>query len=383
MRLKAFAVRQWGGGRAFTIYVTALPAALLVERCRIDRWTPENPEGYQRPPDERRLGWRRGSALRYLLRELGCFPTSILLNIRGELHFEEEWIEEPLIFGELHIEDDEPLWVIDGQHRVEALRRAIERNPIYGDYPLIVSIMRLPDRFDELLLFYIVNRRQRSVPTDLAYRHLQSMLLKRGVEWLYDLEGGRGVRLALAAEVVDHLNSSELSPWRGRIRRIGEERREEHIIHDRPLIRSIAPILKKRIFEGLSIGELAELLIDYWRALNRLYPEAFIQPQRYTLLGTPGIFALHMLFPSIYVRCARRGVVDEEEMLKVLSALLEETPEHPQPEFREPLTMDFWSKEHGPVIALSTSLKTIRALYHGLLKKIQLVEGETNSLDNL
>ncbi|RJS86931.1 DGQHR domain-containing protein, partial [Candidatus Bathyarchaeota archaeon] len=280
MRLKAFAVRQWGGGRAFTIYVTALPAALLVERCRIDRWTPENPEGYQRPPDERRLGWRRGSALRYLLRELGCFPTSILLNVRGELHFEEEWIEEPLIFGELHIDDDEPLWVIDGQHRVEALRRAIERNPSYGDYPLIVSIMRLPDRFDELLLFYIVNRRQRSVPTDLAYRHLQSMLLKRGVEWLYDLEGGRGVRLALAAEVVDHLNSSERSPWRGRIRRIGEERREEHIIHDRPLIRSIAPILKKRIFEGFSIGELAELLIDYWRALNRLYPEAFIQPQR-------------------------------------------------------------------------------------------------------
>lgn len=374
MRLKAFAVKQWGGERSFTIYVTALPAGLLVERCSIDRWTPQNPGGYQRPPDERRLGWRRGSALRYLLRELGCFPTSILLNIRGELIFREEWSSGILTLGELHIDDGEPLWVIDGQHRVEALRRAVERNPEYENYPLIVSIMRLPDRFDELLLFYIVNRRQRSVPTDLAYRHLQRMLLKRGVDWLYELEGGRGVRLALAAEVVDQLNSSERSPWRGRIRRIGEDRREEHIIHDRPLIRSIAPILRERVFEGLSIREIADLLIEYWRALRRLYAEAFERPERYTLLGTPGIFSLHMLFPSIYARCARRGIIDEEEMLRTLSHLLEETPEHPQPEFRGPITLDFWSKEHGPAIALSTSLKTIRSLYLGLSKKIQLVE---------
>ena len=380
MRLKAFAIRQWGGGRGFHIYLTAIPAGLLVERCSIDRWTPQNPEGYQRPPDERRLGWRRGSALRYLMRELGCFPTSILLNVRGELIFREEWSSGPLALEELHI-DDEPLWLIDGQHRVEALRREIERNADYEEYPLIVSIMRLPDRFDELMLFYIVNRRQRSVPTDLAYRHLQRMLLERGVDWLYELEGGRGVRLALAAEVVDHLNASERSPWRGRIRRIGEERRGEHIIHDRPLIRSIAPILRERVFEGLSLRELAELLVDYWRALHRLYGDAFQQPERYTLLGTPGIFSLHMLFPSVYARCARQGIIDEGGMLRVLSALLEETPGHPQPEFRGELTLDFWSKEHGPAIALSTSLKTIRSLYLGLSRKLQLAEalGVTSS----
>ena len=74
MRLKAFAVKQWGGERSFTIYVTALPAGLLVERCSIDRWTSQNPGGYQRPPDERRLGWRRGVSSQISIERAWMFP---------------------------------------------------------------------------------------------------------------------------------------------------------------------------------------------------------------------------------------------------------------------------------------------------------------------
>ena len=233
MRLKAFAIRQRGGRTQFEIYVSALPAYQLIERCAIDRWTPENTEGYQRLPDERRLSGGRGSAVRYLMKELGCFPTSVLLSVRGALSFESEYDLGWCDLGELTIGDDEKLWLIDGQHRVEALKRAVERNADFEEYPIIVSLLQLPKRFDELMLFYIVNRRQRGVPTDLAYRHLQRMLWERGAEWLYELEGRRGVRLGLATELVDYLNEDPRSPWRGRVRRVGEDRREEHIIHDK------------------------------------------------------------------------------------------------------------------------------------------------------
>ena len=74
----------------------------------------------------------------------------------------------------------------------------MESNADFEQYAVVVSILRLPQRFDELMLFYIVNRRQRSVPTDLAYRHLQRMLWVKGTEWLYELEGRRGVQLGLA-----------------------------------------------------------------------------------------------------------------------------------------------------------------------------------------
>jgi len=374
VRLKAFSIRQHGGRSQFDIYVSTMPASQLIERSAIDRWTPENPEGYQRLPSERRLSWGRGSAVRYLVREFGCFPTSVLLNIRGELSFEEEIDLGWCILGELTIDDDAKLWLIDGQHRVEALKRAVERNADFEEYPVIVSLLRLPKRFDELMLFYIVNRRQRSVPTDLAYRHLQRMLWEKGAEWLYELEGRRGVHLGLATEVVDYLIEDPKSPWCGRVRRVGEDKLEEHIIHDKPLIRSVVEVLKERVFEGMPIRELADLLIDYWNAVANVYPQAFEKAHTYTLLATPGIFSLHMLFPSVYARCAKSGVINEERMNQILVGLLEESPGHPHPDFRRPLTLDFWSKEHGPAIAISTSLQTIKRLYLNLSQKIQHAE---------
>lgn len=383
MRLKAFAIRQWGGrGNTTDLYVTTMRVGDLIARCSIDRWTPENRRGYQRMPDERRLTGRRGSPVRYIMRELGCFPTSILVNVRGELRFEAEtdmgWCQQ----GDLTISDRETLWLIDGQHRVEALKRAISRNEEFEDYPLIVSILRLQNVFDEMVHFYIVNRRQRSVPTDLAYRHMQRMLWERGIEWLYELEGVKGVRLALATEVVDYLNEMENSPWQGRVRRVGDPAREEHILRDGPLIRSIGEILKEKTFEGLPLEELADLLIIYWKAIRKLYPEAFEKPQEYSLLGTPGIFSLHRLFPSIYARCIRSGVVDEERMMGFLSLLMEETPNHPKVEFRAPITGGFWSKRHGPAVAISTSLQIIKELYLNLAMKIKLAESTRTSTPN-
>jgi DGQHR domain-containing protein len=109
------------------------------------------------------------------MREMGCFPTSILVNIRGEAKFREEASLGWRSIGRLDV-GEERFWLIDGQHRIEALKRAIERNSDFERYPVILSILRQPARFDELMLFYIVNRRQKSVPTDLAYRHLQRML---------------------------------------------------------------------------------------------------------------------------------------------------------------------------------------------------------------
>lgn len=373
MKLKAFSINQEGGMEGIKIYVSTMAALDLIERCAIDRWTIENTKGYQRIPEEGRFSEGRGSIVRYLMKEIGCFPTSVLLNVRGELAFQEDDDLGWCALGELDI-GEERLWLIDGQHRVEALKRAIERNADFEGYPVVVSILRLPKRFDELMLFYIVNRRQRSVPTDLAYRHLQRMLWEKGTEWLYELEGRRGVRLGLATEVVDYLCEDQRSPWHRRIRRVSEPRREEHIIQDKAIIRSVAEVLKEKVFEGMRVSELADLLIDYWNAVARVYPASFEEPQSHTLLGTPGIFALHKLFPSIYARCAKSGVITEEGMLEILGLLLRETPGHSEPDFRGPIGLEFWSKEHGPLIAISTNMTIINDLYRHLQTKITLAE---------
>jgi DGQHR domain-containing protein len=364
-------MKQRGAQEDVRIYVSSLPAIEIVERHALDRWTPESTTGYQRLPAESRFGKKRGSIDRYLLRELGCFPTSIVLNVRGEMSFEETSDLGWCSLGDLEFGDEERLWLIDGQHRVEALRRAMESNAEFERYPVIVSILQLPRRFDELIYFYLVNRRQRGVPTDLVYRHLQRMLNEKGAEWLYEFEGRGGLHMGLAAEIVDRLNYDQRSPWRGRIRRVTEERREEHIIRDQTIIRSVADILRKKVFSGMPLADLADLLVDFWNSVSDIYPGAFEDPRPYTLLGTPGISGLHMLFPFVYGRCAESGVITEERMTSVLKSLLTETPDHPDPEFRGPVDLMFWSKEHGPDEALASNKQSITELYENLRKKIE------------
>lgn len=55
------------------------------------------------------------------------------------------------------------------------MKRAVMKDECFRSYPLIVSIMAPKSVFEEMLYFYVVNKRQRSVPTDLAYRHLQNI----------------------------------------------------------------------------------------------------------------------------------------------------------------------------------------------------------------
>jgi DGQHR domain-containing protein len=374
MRVKAFRINQRGGKEGVRIFISSLTALDLIDRYAIDRWTTENPGGYQRVPEERRFSERRGSIVRYLLKEMGCFPTSILINVRGELSFEEDEDFGWCSLGELDI-GEERLWLIDGQHRVEGLKRAIERNADFEQYPVVVSILQLPERFDELMLFYIVNRRQRGVPTELAYRHLQRMLWERGTDWLYDLEGKIGVQRGLAAEVVDYLCEEPASPWHGRIQRVAEPRHEEHILRDKTMIRSVVEILKEKVFEGMKVKELADLLIDYWNAVSHIYPEAFVEPHRYTVLETPGLFSLNRLFPNVYGLCTRKGLVTMDAMERHLNLLKAETPDHPEPDFRGSIDLVFWTKEHGPLIALSTNMKIIADLHRHLLNKIKLAQG--------
>lgn len=343
MDVEAFRITQRGGAEGFEIYVSTLRARDLIDRCAFDRWGPENRLGYQRLPSANRLGDKRGGALRYLIREIGCFPTSILLNVRGEIGFNPEGEDGVSTRGRLDL-GEEKLWVIDGQHRVEALRLAIERNADFEDYPVIVSIMRKPERFDELLLFYIVNRRQRGISTDLANRHLQRMLWERGSGWLYDFEGPRAVRVGLGSEVVDELYSNPESPWRGRIRRVGEPSEPGQITTDRVLAVAVAEALKEKTFVGVPVRDFASGLALYWSELFKIYPEAFSEPTGYVVVSPLGIRAFTLLFAHVYALSKERGPVTGETMAAILSGLTKETPAHNTRLFRQPMAIGVWVK---------------------------------------
>jgi DGQHR domain-containing protein len=344
MELDAFKITQRGGTGHFDIYVSTMKAIDIVTRSALDRWEPRNPLGYQRMLNEKRISDKRGGVLGYLLREIGCFPTSILLNVRGEAHFTPDGEERWSTRGRLDI-GEETLWVIDGQHRVEALRRAIARNADFEDYPVIVSVMHESAKFDELTLFYIVNRRQRGISTDLAYRHLQRMLWEKGSSWLYDFEGPRAVRVGLASEVVDDFNSNPDSPLRGRIRRVGEVAIPEQVTTDRVLASAIAEVLREKAFVGVPVRDFAAGYASYWGELSRMYPEAFEEPEKYLLLSPLGIKAFTLLFAGVYKLALEEGPVTSESLVEVLGGLKVRTPGHKDSLFKQ--SIDIGTLERG------------------------------------
>ena len=232
MELTAFHLKQSATFKTTDFYVVSIPSIELIERCAIDRWTPENTQGYQRLPQKNRSKTKPGTIVRYLTKDLGCFPTSILINVRGNLTYHVEQDLSWSSIGQLEIEDNEKLWLLDGQHRVEALRLAKEGNIEFENYSFVVSILQLSNRFDELMHFYLVNRRQRRVPIDLVNMHLQQMLRERGEAWLQEFEGKAGLYRGKAAEIVDMLNKDPRSTWKGRIRQVTEIRRDGHLVRD-------------------------------------------------------------------------------------------------------------------------------------------------------
>lgn len=381
MRFPCIRIRQWGYGKgagATDIYVASMTVRDL-EKATLDRWTRENRSGYQRAPSEARFGTGRGSIVRYLLNELGAFPTSILINIRGELEFESKTkISDHVELGEVIVPDKERPIIIDGQHRWEALKRASLRKPELANYPLPVSIMNMKGKFDEMVHFYIVNSRQKKIPTDLVYRQLQIFSEKAvlgGKDWLKDvILGPREQRAALASFIVDYLDENPNSPFYGFIQYTGEEREPHHLLKDFTLSRFISKILIEKALSGLSPEKFAELLADYWSAIKELNPDSFAKPREYRLLKSTGIACYTYLFPTIFAYCAAEGNITKSRFHNYLSMLKEEVDaEELDMDFRSAIDDTWWSMAHGPAIASATSEKMFDVIVRNMTKKIEIL----------
>jgi len=385
VEIPAFRIRQWGYGKGAgerNLYLLSLPLKVLANKATIDRWTRTNREGYQRPPLESRLkGKGRASILKYLLEEAGIFPTSVLLNVRCKLDFKEEInLTEKISFGKLIIPDDEKLWIIDGQHRLEALKRIISIRPELDNYPVPITLMDLEDKFLEMLMFYIVNTRQKKIPTDIAYKHMQKMVEKVKIEekfeWVKNvLLGPEEERKGIAALIVELIASDENSPFYNRITFAGEDKEPEHLIDDLVLETYTAKILKEKTFEIMDPERVASLLIDYWSAIKDLYPSCFKEGEskQYTLLKHTGVASFMYLFPTLYGYCVSEGEVSKEKMKELLGYLKEEVDEINNPDFRRAIDEEWWSSAHGPSIAKMTGEKVFREISKYFAEKISIV----------
>lgn len=346
-----------------TMYLGRMTARDLVDISKVDYWVPGVPDdrqGYQREAREARLR-RIGRFLVGKLYPTRLMPGAILLNAREQLAFEDDGDG----IGRLTLRSGQPLWIVDGQHRVGGLRYAIEKlgSADVRDQQLPVVITENLDRFAEMMQFFVINQEQKKIRTDLANRLLQQQardtegftrLLEQGLEWK--------VR---ATALSDRLNADRDSVWLGRVQMPNQKKNPDHIIKEISFTTSLRPVVAgTSILSRLHVDQLSEVLGRYWKALAELMPEPFESPEKHVIQKTPGVFSLHAIFPLVFELARQEG----------RHATVEAFRDVLRPGIDAEGGAEFWEKENDDGASQFGSMKGFRILANRLESNLPRVE---------
>ena len=279
--------------------VGVMPAETLVRHHYVPHRNVVKDEGYQRNPTTSRIT----ELARELKSQSVDLPTSVLLNIRN---IEEDDLLTPTGGDNyrLNLDPDKAtgehrLYVVDGQHRIYALKKAIE------EYEVDIHNIKIPfvcmlgaDEFHEMEQFHVVNSNAKSVRTDLALNLLKSRA-QIDREFAESIEKkGQGWQVE-AQILTEHLATSS-SVWKGKIR-LPNEPLNKTTIPSASFVRSLKPLLgQPTLFKSIKPVERQAQVIDaYWKAIRRVLPEAFEEPASYNIQKGVGVEVLHAIFPVV------------------------------------------------------------------------------------
>lgn len=347
------------------LFVTALAGKQLIDSTCIDYYDSNVPpgddrQGYQRPPERSRIT-RIGS---YLIKGLGegLYPNAILLASRGPLRYDpvSKRLELPL---------NQSLRVVDGQHRREGLRYAIEekQEETLAFLPIPVVIVEVRDRIEEMDQFRIINGTAKSVRTDLVNAILTAMAAEQGEDVIPE----KDLWKVVVTKVVDALDRRDDSPWKALLLmpdEIGMRTAPGKITRATSAITSIRPIYdwlgqfgflaSKTPTESAEL--IADIIVAFWRAVRDVVPDAFSEPSDYVIQKTPGLFALHYLLKDRLLPDTFRGRREWDE--STFEEFIADSPEITDP--------DFWHKDSNRAAAYG-SMKGFRDLADLLIESIE------------
>lgn len=302
MKLRAIPFEQHGK----RMYLVSMKASELYKglrsgRIKVDVWTPDNPNGYQRAHSK-----TRSRAFGRFISAVGNIsPTAYLLSIRGSsdrLQYSD---------GYLTIPDDITIWLTDGQHRAKGIEYVIsEMNVNMENFELPVVILPTKDAYEEAKQFVIINKTQKGVRTDLAERHLQQAISKEGYAKLrMDLAEGRLPRAIFkdiewrprAVDIADELNKNSLL-WKGRIRAPNVSQ-PTATVSQKSFTDSLEPFLTHPEFRDLTKDVQVKILENYWMAIRDTMQDAFVSPEDYVVQKTTGVFVFNGILPTIAKYC--------------------------------------------------------------------------------
>jgi DGQHR domain-containing protein len=271
-------------------------------------------EGYQREVSTARVN----RLVKRLKENKVDLPTSILVNLR-EFDPVNHLIERN---GQnFFIPDGEPLYVVDGQHRVEALARLVDDDEDrWGKFEIPFVCLLGARETEEMKQFYVVNSTAKSVRTDLALD-----LLKQRAEnepgLMESLEESGESWKVKGQTLVEELKHS--SVWRGLIR-FPNEPKGDTTINSAGMVSSLKGLLATPYFGAISTENQIKVLDAYWKGIRNVIPEVFDEPNEYAIQKSIGAAIMHGVLVTVleYVRSMGKSVIDPETYENVLKDVL-------------------------------------------------------------
>jgi len=209
------------------LYTTSLTVAdLLIDKFyNVETLDPENKndKGYQRLLNKGRAKKLADYLLAGQETHDAFLPTSVFLATNRDIPFN---AANNTI--EIDVAAVGPFSVVDGQHRLEGLKMAAQKDPRLLTFEVPVNIgIKLP-KIAQMCHFLIVNTTQKSVETGVEQRIIARLTeavefedIPKLPKWIQNtVQKGEDQK---ALRFVDYLNSEEDSPWRGRIRMANDE----------------------------------------------------------------------------------------------------------------------------------------------------------------
>jgi len=292
--------------------VGVISAGQLVKRYTVPHRDARNKRGYQRPVSMARVN-KLAADLRTGRVDL---PTAVLLNVRdGAGTVVDDVNDAGLTFFR---PNGHELFVVDGQHRIEALSKLVEENAEkWSDYQVPFVCMLGADEIEEMTQFYVVNSTAKSVRTDLALDllkqraendpNLMAALVEKGEDWKVE-----------AQTIAEELAKTRL--WKDRIRFPGDPPGET-TIGSAGIVSSLKQILATPYFGAISTQNRLRILEGFWEGIALVLPDVFREPADYGLQKSTGVQIMHSLLISVLELLRSKGlsVVDPDAFQEVLS----------------------------------------------------------------
>jgi len=262
------------------LFTSSFPVRDLIQNdfYSIERLDPSDQgvSGYQRLLQTSRARRLADYIVRGLESKDAFLPTSVFLATDKAIEFDS--VKNTISFD---LNSVGPFSVVDGQHRLEGLRLAAEKDERVLDFEIPVNIASEMPLLHQMCHFLIVNTTQKSVDKSIEQNIYSRLTQYQNTEdtpnlpqWIKKIVDRGDVDKAL--RITQFLNQEPESAWENKVQMANEPRKKTTTIKQGSFVAAINKyflVPSNPLLASADLETQKKILLNYWKAIANLLDE--------------------------------------------------------------------------------------------------------------